>query len=119
LLHVSDGPSVKPLNVEPVVEGFTLSVECKADPGNPASMTYSWRRKLNSSSTNYWQNIPSSTINGGQLVKENITRNDAGTYNCAASNIMKPTAESQQRASSSQAFHLDVLCKPLKCFVQS
>jgi hypothetical protein len=76
-------------------------------------MTYSWRRKLTSSSMDYWQNIPDSTINGGQLVKQNINRNDTGTYICTASNVMKPTAEKHQTGSSSQAFLLDVLCKYL------
>ncbi|XP_060575522.1 hemicentin-1-like [Ruditapes philippinarum] len=110
-MEILYGPSVKPFNIEPVVEGSTLSVECKADPGNPACMTYSWRRKLNSSSMNNWQIIPDSIIfvNEGKLVKQNINRNDAGTYNCTASNVMKPTAENQQIGSSSRTFLLDVL----------
>jgi hypothetical protein len=76
-------------------------------------MKYSWRRKLNSLSMNNWHDIPGSTINGGQLVKQNINRIDAGTYNCTASNVMKPTAENQQTGSSSRTFLLDVLCKYL------
>jgi hypothetical protein len=82
-------------------------------------MMYSWKRKLTSSSSNYWQNIPDSTINGGQLEKQDIKRNDAGTYNCTASNVMKPTAEKQQTGSSSRTFLLDVLCKYISILYNS
>jgi hypothetical protein len=111
LALISDAPFVKPFKVGPKDEGSSLSVECIVDPGNPILTTYLWRRKLNSSLENSWYGIPDSSTIGNQLVKQNISKNDAGLYNCTASNNITQTSNQQKTGSSSETFLLDVLCK--------
>ncbi|XP_053372734.1 hemicentin-1-like [Mercenaria mercenaria] len=62
-------------------------------------------------SGNTWQNISDAVVTDGQLRKQNINRNDAGTYRCTASNMIIPTAGQSQEGFSSRTFILKVLYK--------
>ena len=99
MLLVTDAPEVASLGDETAIENATFSKSCSAIPGNPRITQYKWTRDGNT------------VVQQQTLTISKISRINAGTYRCMATNDMRPTGEQAEEGSDSKTFSLIVHCK--------
>ena len=97
----TDGPELRSLRRQKVIEGHVLSVACTVTSANPQP----------TSSQFTWQQVGGSLTQNQQILRiNNLQRSQAGTYRCTATNTMVPTHGQTVIGIGSVTVDLDVLC---------